>query len=458
MGKGKETPWSDLEKFVEELLKETEVPGCSVGILAQGEIETKVFGIANIEQGNPVSKETLFQIGSITKTITATAVMKLVEAGKLDLHTPVRTYLPDFKVADEEVSAQVTPYHLLTHTAGWDGDLFIDTGEGDDAIQKYVAKMADRGQIFPLGEFVSYNNAGYSVLGAILEAITGKKLEDLFKEYITEPLGLEKMFFNAGEVISYDFAVGHLSSPEGLKVARPWKLQRCVLPMGAVVTTTKDLLLYAKCYLDGGKSSEGKAIIKPETITDMFSSKYSYSKEDRMGVGLSWWRRDLDQGYIVEHGGGTNGQISQLTLLPEHEFALAIFTNGDKGGEFIVKLQEFILNEFLDVTYELPKEIESTPELLSAFVGTGTRPGFNMYFKMMGDNLVGMDECMIGFPTEKDPPPPPSQPFRIGRCDEDRLIILDGDYKDVVIDIFRDSEGDIKYIRSGRMYQFIPDK
>ena len=98
--------------------------------------------------------------------------MKLVEENKLNLHLPVRSYLPDFKVADETVSAEVTPYHLLTHSAGWDGDLFLETGDGDDAIQKYIQRMAKREQLMPLGEYFSYNNAGFAVLGGILEAIT----------------------------------------------------------------------------------------------------------------------------------------------------------------------------------------------------------------------------------------------------------------------------------------------
>ena len=134
--------WVETKAFIEGVLKKTGVPGCSVGILHQGEILSQGFGVSNVEKGYPVSADTLFQIGSITKTFTATLAMKLVEEKKLDLHRPVRAYLPDFKVADEAVSAEVTPYHLLTHSAGWDGDLFLDTGDGEDAIPKYIQRMA----------------------------------------------------------------------------------------------------------------------------------------------------------------------------------------------------------------------------------------------------------------------------------------------------------------------------
>jgi CubicO group peptidase (beta-lactamase class C family) len=447
--------WRNLGDYAQELLEKTGVPGCGIGILQDGEITTEGYGISHIELGRSVSADTLFQIGSITKTFTAAVAMKLVEEEKLDLHSPVQAYLPDFKVASLEVSSQVMPYHLLTHTAGWDGDLFIDTGNGEEAFQKYFAKMADREQIVPLGEFFSYNNSGFLVLGAILERLTEKTLEELFHEYIREPLGLERLFFHAGEAISYDFAVGHLQTAEGTEVARPWHVPRCVLPMGALVTNTKDLLRYAKCYLDQGKTPEGKQILDPGTILDMFASKIINSKEDKTSIGYSWWRREIEEGYLVSHGGGMKGQITQLNLFPEKDFAFAVFTNSDKGQLLIKEMNKFILKEFVKVALDLPKEIESTPEQLAAFEGTASRPGFKIHLKKIGDQLVGLDECTIGFPTEKDPPPPLTPPFRVGRCGEDRLIVLDGDAKDTPIDVFRDSQGAISHLRAGRIYKFV---
>ena len=456
MDKVNDNLWTELKGFIESILKKTGVPGCSVGILHQGEIKADGFGISNIEKKSPVSGNTLFQIGSITKTFTATLAMKLVEENKLNLHLPVRSYLPDFKVADETVSAEVTPYHLLTHSAGWDGDLFLETGDGDDAIQKYIQRMAEREQLMPLGEYFSYNNAGFAVLGGILEAITQKRLEELYRSFIIEPLGLKNLFLNAADVITYDFAVGHHSSPEGNSVARPWRLPRAVLPMGGIITNVGDLLLYAQCYLAKGKSPDGKQLLQPESITEMFTPKISINKEDGTSVGYSWMRRDLEKGSMINHGGGTNGQITQLTLLPEHDFSLAIFTNSDLGGKLIQEVQKYLLKTILDITYDTPKEIESTPEQLAVYAGAASRPGFNLYAEMMGKYLVGMEEVTIGFPTENDPPPPPDPPFRIGRCADDRLIILDGDGKGTPIDVFRDKDGNINYIRAGRMYRFNP--
>ena len=448
--------WVETKAFIEGVLKKTGVPGCSVGILHQGEILSAGFGVSNIEKGYSVSGDTLFQIGSITKTFTATLAMKLVEEKKLDLHRPVRAYLPDFKVADEAVSAEGTPYHLLTHSAGWDGDLFLDTGDGEDAIPKYIQRMATREQLMPPGEYFSYNNAGFAVLGGILEAVTQKRLEELHRANIIEPLGLGHVYLNAGEAITHDFAVGHHPAPEGNVVARPWRLQRAVLPMGGIITNVGDLLRYAQCYLAKGQTPDGKQVLQPETVAEMFAPKVQINPEDGTSVGYAWMRRDLEDGAILSHGGGTNGQITQLSLLPERDFALAIFTNSDKGGALIQEVQKFLLKTYLDIDLDSPKAIESTPEQLATYAGTARRPGFNVYTEMVGGCLVGLQEVTIGFPTEDDPPPPPGQPYRIGRCAEDRLIVLDGDGKGMPIDVFRDEAGKINYLRAGRMYRFTP--
>ena len=112
------------------------VPGVAVGLWMDGEEYAEGFGVTSLENPLPVTPNTLFQIGSTTKTITATLVMRLVEAGKPELDAPVRQYLPALRLADEDVAARVTLRHLLTHTGGWAGDYFVRTGSGDDALAK----------------------------------------------------------------------------------------------------------------------------------------------------------------------------------------------------------------------------------------------------------------------------------------------------------------------------------
>jgi len=151
-----------LHERITEAMERLHVPGVAVGIIHDGAEHVAAFGVTNVDYPAPVVEDTLFQIGSTTKTLTATTVMRLVEEGKIDLDTPIRAYLPDLRLADEATAAGVTTRHLLTHTAGWSGDHFLDTGRGEDALAGYVASMADLPQLTPLGQVCSYNNAAFS--------------------------------------------------------------------------------------------------------------------------------------------------------------------------------------------------------------------------------------------------------------------------------------------------------
>ena len=121
---------------IPDAMVQHKVPGVALGIVCEGREFMKGFGVTNVRHPLPVDEKTLFQIGSTTKTFTATAVMRLVEDGKLALDEPIRTYLPDFRMRDHEVTTRLTMRHLLTHTGGWDGDFFPDTGNGDDALAR----------------------------------------------------------------------------------------------------------------------------------------------------------------------------------------------------------------------------------------------------------------------------------------------------------------------------------
>src|SRR5947209_15077152 len=164
----------EFQDKIAELASELQVPGVAAGIYLNGEETIAVHGVTSIENPLAVTEETLFQFGSTGKTFTATAIMRLVEQGKVDLDAPVRQYIPELKLKDDDVAQRVTVLQLLNHTAGWAGDLMEDVGDGDDALDKYLGKMADLEQVSPLGRSVSYNNASLSVAGLIISRVTGK--------------------------------------------------------------------------------------------------------------------------------------------------------------------------------------------------------------------------------------------------------------------------------------------
>jgi CubicO group peptidase (beta-lactamase class C family) len=134
-------------ELIPAAMERHKVPGVALGITCDGREFTRGFGFTSISHPLPVDENTLFQIGSTTKTFTATAVMRLVEQGKLSLDLPVRNYLADFSMQDPAVTAELTMRHLLTHVGGWDGDYFEDTGNGDDALDRYVKLLPDLPQL-----------------------------------------------------------------------------------------------------------------------------------------------------------------------------------------------------------------------------------------------------------------------------------------------------------------------
>ena len=222
-----------ISEQVESWREELGVPGATFGLSVDGALFTGGVGVTHCEHPLPVTDETLFQIGSITKTVTATAMMRLVEQGALNLRAPVWDYLPGFRVRDEDASARVTSWHLLTHRAGWTGDVFTDTGGGDNAAAKYVDGMADFEQLAPLGRHFSYNNAGFCVAGRIIEALTGASYEAAIQELIFEPLGMARSFFFPQQVMLHRFAVGHQA---GSRVLSPWAIPRGMNAAGGITT------------------------------------------------------------------------------------------------------------------------------------------------------------------------------------------------------------------------------
>src|SRR3954449_468649 len=183
----------DISRWQERLALLAEkhgVPGASLAILEGDEVAEAAYGVLNIRTGVEATPDSVFQIGSVTKVWTATLVMQLVDEGLLDLDAPVVTYLPDFRVADADVTRTVTTRHLLAHSSGIDGDLFLDPGRGDDCVEKYVAACADLGQNHPLGATMSYCNSGYTVLGRLIEVLRDQTWDAVVKERLFAPLGL----------------------------------------------------------------------------------------------------------------------------------------------------------------------------------------------------------------------------------------------------------------------------
>jgi CubicO group peptidase (beta-lactamase class C family) len=443
---------SRLGEQVVGLMERTGVPGVAVGILHRGESVSFGWGVTSVEHPLPVSNQTLFQIGSITKTFTATAMMQLVEEGVLDLDAKVRAYVPDFRVGDDTASREATVRQLLTHEGGWAGDFFHSTGAGDDAIARYVADMADLPQIAPVGTQWSYNNAGFSVAGCIIEVVTGKRYETVLKEQVLDPLGLEHCFFEPGDVITHSFAVGHSVVEGKARVARPWALERAIYPVGGIICPIDDLLRYARFHLGDGLAQDGKRVLSPESLSMMHSPQVTLWENESWGLGWSILD-EIEGARQVRHGGGTKGQVSSLVLVPEHDLAIVVFTNADQGDVITDEVRRWVLKEMLGVEAPRPEAIEVQEEDLVQYAARYHGYYTDLELGMLGGKLVGQVTYKRGFPNEDVPPPPAPPPMSVALCEKDRLLVLDGPAKNATGDVIRRADGSIGWLRfSGRLH------
>ena len=222
-------------------------------MLHDGEITDFAVGVTNVSTGEPATTGTIYQCGSMTKTWTALAFMQLVDEGKVGLDEPVRTYLPGFRVADPEVSAKVTPRHLLNHTSGIEED-FGDPGEDDDVYERMVENIADAPQVHPLGYTHGYSAAlGYAILARVMEVVDGKRWDDIMTDRLFDPLGLTSTSSRRAQVDQARAATGHVirSLDEGPIVTPVDYLPRAYGPGGNVNSTVREVLTMAQVFLDG---------------------------------------------------------------------------------------------------------------------------------------------------------------------------------------------------------------
>lgn len=444
-------PLASLKNWIQSEMARLQVPGVAIGILHSGRELTASFGVTNLENPLPVDPNTLFQIGSISKTITATAMMRLVERGLVSLDAPLRSYLPGLRLADTETTAQATLKHIFTHTAGWIGDYFDDGGLGDNALEIVVGRMDGLAQETPLGQVWSYNNAGFFLAGRLIEVLTRKTFEAAVQELVLDPLGMQHSFYFAHDAITYRVAAGHDAVYPGQdrmpEVLRPWWLARASNPLGGLNSTVRDLLRYARFHLGDGRLVDGTRILSAETLTSMRSPICPASNGEQMGI--SWFLRDVGGVQALRHGGATNGQMATLQLIPELGFAFTVLTNSDRGSELYQPLSKKILERFVGLVENDPQPIPGKTSVLSEYAGRYSAAAQDLRIELQEHGLVLHVQPKGGFPTPSSPPSPAPPPVRLAPCAPDTLLVLDEPFSGNRLEALRGPGGELVWLRFG---------
>jgi CubicO group peptidase (beta-lactamase class C family) len=341
---------ADLQQFLTATAAELGVPGAAVGITHRGVDTVACTGVTSLTDPLPVEADTLFMIGSTSKTFTATLAMSLVQRGLLDLDRPVHEYLPEVLDCAEEVRelrAAVRAADLFTHTAGWVGDVFFDTGPGDDAFTRAVAEQLPVvPQHTPPGDRASYNNLSMVVAARLIETLAGGSYESLLHSSVLEPLGLTNTFLFPSSVANRRHAVGH-RQVDGAQIPVPdWPLPRCFTPTGGVLSSVWDQLAYARFHLTG-QLPEGRTPPIGTATREMMRRPRS-SMNPAMGVGINWLLRERAGYHLVAHGGNVSyQQLSAFAMVPDEEFAVTTLTNARPGEQLGQRILDWAMQRVL---------------------------------------------------------------------------------------------------------------
>lgn len=447
---------AELIAFAESEIDRLKVPGAAIGVLHDGACYTAGVGVTNVEHPLPVTPDTIFQIGSTSKTFTATALMQLVEDGIVDLDAPVRTYLTAFALQSADDGERVTVRNLVTHHAGYVGDYFKDTGRGDDALATIVSKMRNSPQLVPAGHTFSYSNAAFYVLGHIVATLRGQVFEHLIRERIFEPLGMHHSFYFPEEVMTHRFAAGHIVTTEGPRVARPWNTPRSIAPGGGVSSTVIDQVRYAALYT--GVTS-APSILKPETITAMQQVQRPAGSMCE-SIGISWMLdADVGGGHRgVKHGGATNGHLSSFELIPSAGFAVTVLTNSDTGREARQTIADRCQEHFLGMVKPAPAADPSVRPEIAQYVGVYQSVLARLEVTADDGGLLVTDTTPERGFSERTHRPIPLPPAHLAFTAPDATAVLDGPRRGERAEFLRDSNGRIEWMRwDGRIARRIEE-
>ncbi|MEV0618151.1 serine hydrolase domain-containing protein [Nonomuraea sp. NPDC050404] len=358
---------NNLKQQITAYCEANHIPGFVAGVHHAGEQVIVAHGTANVTTGAPMREDTGFLFGSVTKVLTTTLVLRLVERGLLDLDAPVVKYLPDFALST------ILVRHLISHTNGIDADLYFPDAKGRDALKTYVSGLASRGTLFEPGEQLSYSNGGMIVAGRLLEVVTGLPFPDLLEREIYAPVGMKDSSTSAEQAILRGTAIGHFPDPETM-APRPTNM--FMLPDawgpagGTPIGTIADLLAFGRTHLNGGVSPAGARVLSAESTALMRQVSRDLQTPNSPPMGLGWVLYPFGETTVAAMSGASPGGVSILCVIPEHDLVFAAFGNTPAALMLQDQLLEWLLSEHLGVRIPtLITEVEQDVDL-SPYVGT----------------------------------------------------------------------------------------
>ena len=359
-----------VDASITEAMAQHDIPGGVFVLVADGRVaRAQGYGHTDLERHTPVdAASTRFDIGSVSKLLTATAVMQQVEQGALDLHADVNTYLTDVGVPDA-FDEPVTAAHLLTHTGGFAEHYLLGSMASGPGQAEPLADSLPRFQpsrIRPPGVVHQYDNFGMALAGHLVETVTGQSFEEYVTGHILEPLGMTRSTYGRAVADTHDVTPHEAVPGLGTTGAVPHEYVN-MLPTGGLWTTGEDIAAFMLAHLHGGEH-EGTRILEADTVAAMHRTQFA-PHPDVAGIGYGFFEHRTGGRRGVQHGGSWVGASAHLYLLPDADFGLFVAFNHGAGVELTHTLIYDALDRFFPVTRQ-PAVAPPSPETdAGAFAG-----------------------------------------------------------------------------------------
>jgi CubicO group peptidase (beta-lactamase class C family) len=420
------TQLQGFDDFVRSIMQDWKVPGLAIAVVKDSEVVfSQGFGKRDVDGGLEVTPQTLFPIGSCTKAFTTTSMAILVDEGKLDWDTPVKHYLPTFKLYDLFASEHITPRDLVTHRSGLPRhDLMWYNSSATrqelfDRLQ-YLEPNKD------LRAVLQYQNLMYMVAGYLVGQLADRSWEDFVQQRIFDPLGMSNSLFSTSAAQeTADFSFPYKEEKDEVKKIPFYEGQWSIAPAGAIVSSVADISKWVLLHLNKGKH-EGEQIVSENQVVQMHAPQmvapvdFPFAEIPITSYGLGWFVEPYRGHMMAEHGGNIDGFSSLVTLLPEQNTGVVVLTNLNGVPvpniltygicDRLLGLDEVAWSERLKKYWTAFKEAEEKGKekteadripnthpshSLDAYAGEYEHPGYGIFsVKLQSDQLIGSFNSM----------------------------------------------------------------
>jgi CubicO group peptidase (beta-lactamase class C family) len=368
------------------------VAGAVVGVAVGDEDRTLTHGTANLNTGQPFTADTGFLLGSVTKILTTTLLLRLVERGEMDLDAAVTRYVPEFTLKDAEAAERITVRMLLNHTNGIDADsVFPWSVRGRDATRSYFEYLPHVGVVFEPGAGIHYSNPGFVIAARIIEISTGLPFERAIQRELFDPVGMRAATALQTQAFLRHTAVGAVADPDGtnLRATPVFTYGEPTAGAGGTpIASVADMLAFGRMHLRGGLVAGGERVLSTDMVNAMRSPTYDLGIPQAPPIGLGWWLIPVAGTTVAYHGGSSPGGQSSFSILPEYDTVIMSFATGPGAAHLNDLLHTAVVEELTGQQAVAPLEEAPVPAIEQDLAGEYASFQDRLTVAVQGDTLV----------------------------------------------------------------------